>query len=287
MIPLRDLNPTRTRAVLTVALIALNVLVFLWQIGHRGLDRELLFYRYGVIPKCFLTQGNPEKHEAALEEGLKRLALLRIEDNLRRQRISFITPAQRDALEAEAERKAHEWREQIGPRNEWLTLFTSMFMHGGLLHIIGNMWFMWIFGNNIEDACGRIRFIVFYLLCGLLATLAHVLMVPGSVVPTIGASGAISGVLGAYVLLFPHARVYSLIGLGYIFWFQEVPAWIFLGVWIGLQFLNAIPMLHSEAVGGVAVFAHIGGFAAGMALIYLFRQQRAVPPGGFEFELEA
>jgi membrane associated rhomboid family serine protease len=287
MIPLRDLNPTRRRAVLTVALIVVNVLVFLWQIAHRGLDGELLYYRYGVIPKCFLTQGDPEKHDAALEEGLKRLAELEIEDDLRRQRVTVITYAQRDALEAEAGRLAREWREQIGPRHEWFTLFAAMFMHGGLLHIVGNMWFLWIFGNNIEDACGRVRFIAFYLLCGLLATFAHILMGPSSVAPSIGASGAISGVLGAYILLFPRARVYSLIGLGYIFWFQEVPAWIFLGVWIGLQLLTAIPMLHNPAVGGVAVFAHIGGFIVGMALIHLFRQRRAVPPAGIEFDVDA
>jgi len=284
MIPLKDLNPTRTRAYLTVALIAFNALVFFWQVGHRGLDGELLFYRYGVIPKCFVTQWDSEKHDAALEEGLKRLAMLRTQAELRARGHRFVSIRH---LEEEAERLAHEWREQIGPRHEWLTLFTSMFMHGGLLHVIGNMWFLWIFGNNIEDACGRIRFIVFYLLCGLLATLAHVVMGPSSVVPTIGASGAISGVLGAYILLFPHAKVYSLIGLGYVYWFQEVPAWIFLGVWIGLQLLNAIPMLHNPAVGGVAVFAHIGGFLAGMALIYLFRQRRAVPPVGIEFDLDA
>jgi len=286
MIPLRDLNPTRTRAVLTVALIALNVLAFLWQIGHKGLDGELLFYRYGVIPKCFLTQWDSDKHDAALEEGLTRLAVLRIQSELRARGISYVTRGQARAIEAEAEQKAKEWREQMGPRNEWLTLLTSMFMHGGWVHLVGNMWFLWIFANNIEDACGRIRFVAFYLLCGLLGTLAHILTGPASVVPTIGASGAISGVLGAYILLYPRARIYSLIPIGYFLWAEEVPAWVFLGVWIGLQLLNTIPAMRNPAVGGVAVFAHIGGFIAGMALILLFRQRRATPPHGMGLDFQ-
>ena len=295
MIPLRDLNPTRTRAVLTIALIAFNVVVFLWQMGHRGLGGELQFYRYGVIPKCFLAQGNAEKHEEALRDALNPVARrwlagsgifrARVIARLREERVARISPWQ---LEEEIGTTAVDLlREDLGPRHEWLTLLTSMFMHGGLLHIIGNMWFLWIFGKNIEDACGRVRFVLFYILCGALATLAHVFIGSSSVVPTIGASGAISGVLGAYILLFPHARIYSLIPIGYFFWAEEVPAWIFLGVWIGLQWLSGLSALQNPASAGVAWFAHIGGFAAGMALIYLFRRRRAAPPIGIEFDLDA
>ena len=286
MIPLRDLNPTRTRAYLTVAFIVVNAVVFLAQIFRSGMDQELDFYRFGVIPKCFLKQGNAEEHQAALEEGLKQLALLRYEQELRARGVRGIPTDVYRALQAKAEEQAREWSEQVGHRREWLTLFTSMFMHGGWLHVIGNMWFLWIFGNNIEDACGRVRFIAFYLLCGLLAMAAHIVMGPGSVVPTIGASGAISGVLGAYVLLYPHAKIEALIPIGYFLWWERVPAWVFLGVWILLQFLNGLPALHNPAAGGVAWFAHIGGFIAGLALIHVFRQRRAAPPIGMEFELD-
>ena len=281
MIPLKDLNPTRERAYLTVALIVVNVVVFLAQVFRPEVEQELDFYRYGVIPRCFLTQGNPEKHDAALKAALTPLAKRWLEQEAYARRNPYlVTRRNVDGL-------VEVLREKVGRRREWLTLFTAMFMHGGWLHIIGNMWFLWIFGNNIEDVCGRIRFVVFYVLCGVLATVAHIVTGPSSVVPTIGASGAISGVLGAYILLFPHARVLSLIRLGYFFLAEEIPAWIFLGVWILLQFLNGIPSLHNPAAAGVAWFAHIGGFIAGMALIYLFRRARAAPPSGIEFDLDA
>jgi membrane associated rhomboid family serine protease len=286
MIPLRDLNPTRTRAYLTVAFIVLNALVFLWQIGHRGLSGELLYYRYGVIPKCFLAQGNAEKHDAAVEEALERLAEMRLLNELRARGVRYLTPQAEQAVAHQAERLAEEWHEQLGSRCEWFTLLASMFMHGGWLHIIGNMWFLWIFGNNIEDACGRIRFIIFYLLCGLLATAGHIIAGPSSVVPSIGASGAISGVLGAYLILCPTARVLSLIPLGYFYWAEEVPAWVFLGVWILLQWISGLGALHDPATGGVAWFAHIAGFFAGVGLIFLFRQRRAAPPSGIEFAVD-
>jgi membrane associated rhomboid family serine protease len=287
MIPLKDLNPTRTRPYVTVALIVINALVFLWQLSYRGEDGELLYYRYGTIPKCFLTQGSREKHDEALDEGLERLAVLEIEQQLRSGKVLYGHGDPRRAIEELAKERAQKLREKVGTRHEWLTLFTSMFMHGGLLHILGNMWFLWIFGNNIEDACGRIRFVVFYLVCGLISSLAHIVSGPGSVVPSIGASGAISGVLGAYIILYPHARVYSLVPLGWVFWPMDVPAWLFLGIWILFQWISGLASLRSSATGGVAWFAHIGGFLAGMGLIFLFRQRRAVPPEDFGLDLEA
>jgi membrane associated rhomboid family serine protease len=148
------------------------------------------------------------------------------------------------------------------------------------------MWFLWIFGNNIEDACGRIRFIPFYLVCGLISAFAHIVTGPSSVAPTIGASGAISGVLGGYLLLYPRARIISLIPIGFFFWAAEVPAWAFLGVWALIQWISGMSSLRSAGSGGVAWFAHIGGFAAGMALIHLFRQRRAVPPPGVELDVD-
>ncbi|MBZ5536687.1 MAG: rhomboid family intramembrane serine protease [Acidobacteriia bacterium] len=150
-----------------------------------------------------------------------------------------------------------------------VTLLTSMFLHGGWLHLIGNMWYLWIFGDNVEDYLGHIPYLGFYLICGLLGNLVHVLFNWSSMVPSIGASGAIAGVLGAYLLLFPGARVLTLIPL-LIFWpVIELPAVILLGFWFVEQFLSGFSSfaMTPQAGGGVAWFAHIGGFIAGMLLI--------------------
>jgi membrane associated rhomboid family serine protease len=158
-----------------------------------------------------------------------------------------------------------------GPVPAGMTIVTSMFLHGGVFHIAGNMLYLWIFGNNIEDAMGRMRFIVFYLLCGAVAALAHAVLNTRSTVPMIGASGAISGVLGAYLLLYPNARVMTLFTLGFFVRMIEVPALVVLGFWFVFQVLNAV--VASAEGGGVAWFAHLGGFLAGMALIGLFKRK--------------
>ena len=159
-----------------------------------------------------------------------------------------------------------------------LTVVTSMFLHGGWLHLIGNMLYLWIFGNNIEDAMGHWRFVLFYLLCGAAAALAQVLQDPASATPMIGASGAIAGVLGAYLLLYPRARVLVLVFLGFFVTTLRLPALLVLGFWFVLQFLNAV--VAGEAGGGVAWWAHIGGFVAGLGLILLFRDRRVALLGG-------
>ena len=158
----------------------------------------------------------------------------------------------------------------------WTHLFTSMFMHGGWMHLIGNMWFLWIFGNNIEDNCGSIRFLIFYLLCGVAATLAFTALDPRSSIPLVGASGAISGVLGAYLLHHPQARVLTLVPLGFFTRLMEIPAWVFLLVWIGLQVVSQLfaARAHGVESSGVAYAAHIGGFVAGMGLIVFFERTR-------------
>ena len=153
-------------------------------------------------------------------------------------------------------------------------LFTSMFLHGGFLHIAGNMLYLWIFGNNVEDSMGRIRFIAFYFLCGVIAAYTHAIANSASTVPVIGASGAISGVLGAYLLLYPRARVLTLIAFGFYIRTVEVPAMLVLGFWFVFQFLNAF--LSAGTGGGVAWYAHIGGFLAGIMLIGIFKR-RDVP----------
>ncbi|MFP4615503.1 MAG: rhomboid family intramembrane serine protease [Thiohalorhabdus sp.] len=156
------------------------------------------------------------------------------------------------------------------------TLFTSMFLHGGLLHLGGNMLYLWIFGNNVEDALGHFRFLLFYLAGGVVAALAHIYTDAGSEVPMIGASGAISGVLGAYLLLYPKAQVAVLIPIGIILQLVRLPAVVVLLLWFLFQFLSNVFAGAQEGGGGVAWMAHIGGFLAGMVLLFLFKR-RGVP----------
>jgi membrane associated rhomboid family serine protease len=230
LIPLHDDNPTEITPVVTVTLIAVATLVFLWQVslGNRG--NEVAVFALGVIPAVLLRRAElpPE------------LALV---------------PA-------------------------WLTPFTSMFMHGGFMHLAGNMLYLWIFGNNVEDAMGHVRFVIFYVLCGLAAVFGQVLQNPASEIPMIGASGAISGVLGAYLLLYPNARVLVAVPLGFILHTMRLPASIVLGLWFVIQIFSSLAAGEGP---GVAWFAHIGGFIAGMALIPLFKRRRVRlfnPPRG-------
>ncbi len=156
------------------------------------------------------------------------------------------------------------------PVAEYPHVFTAMFLHGGFMHLAGNMLYLWIFGNNIEDALGKLGFLLFYLVSGVLAALGHVLTDPGSPLPMVGASGAIAGVLGAYMVLYPAARVKTLIFLGFFMTVARIPAWILLGLWILLQVGSSLSMPTDG--GGVAWFAHIGGFVVGAALIHPFRK---------------
>ena len=224
MIPLHDDNPTELRPVVTVALIAACVLVFLWQVslGEAGYRRAV--YALGFIPAVFFGER--------------------------------VLPPEAVLLPPE------------------LTIVSSMFLHGGLWHLAGNMLYLWIFGNNVEDAMGHGRFVAFYLLSGLAAALSQGLVKPDSTIPMIGASGAVSGVLGAYLLLYPHARVLVLIPLGFFSQLVRVPAVLVLGLWFVIQILSSLAADPER--GGVAWFAHIGGFVAGMAMIPFFKR-RGVP----------
>ncbi len=221
MLPLHDDNPTRTVPVVTVVLIALCALVFLWQNSLPAEQQQEVIYSLGVIPASLL-QGRPLAPELVM-----------------------VPPG--------------------------LTLITSMFMHGGWMHLIGNLLYLWIFGNNVEDAMGHGRFVLFYLFCGLVAALAQSLPDPSSTIPMVGASGAISGVLGAYLLLFPHARVLVLVPIGFLLTTVRMPAVLVLGLWFLLQLVSAAA--QSGEGGGVAFGAHVGGFVAGMALILLFKRR--------------
>jgi len=162
------------------------------------------------------------------------------------------------------------------PSADFPTLFTSMFMHGGWVHLGGNMLYLWIFGDNVEDRMGHGRFLVFYLLCGVAAALAQTIAAPDSVVPMVGASGAIAGVMGAYFVLYPKSRIVTLIPLFFFFQVIEVPAILFLGIWFLMQFINGlgsiVTVAGGQTAGGVAVWAHVAGFVAGISGVVVFRR---------------
>ena len=151
----------------------------------------------------------------------------------------------------------------------WPALFTSMFSHGSWMHLIGNMWILWIFGNNIEDAMGHLRFIAFFILTGLIADGAHIFLSPDSSIPTVGASGAISGIMGAYFILYPKARIETFV----FYHVVPIPAWAFLGIWMGMQFLG-LGAPETGDGGGIAYAAHLGGLFAGLGLVFLFRKTK-------------
>ncbi len=163
----------------------------------------------------------------------------------------------------------------IDPGQQSSHLVTSMFLHGSWMHLIGNLWFLWIFGNNVEDAMGRIRFIVFYLVCGLAAAAGQTMVTPASPVPMVGASGAISGVMGAYLVLYPRVRVFALVPLGFFMTSMALPAWTMLVYWMLIQMVSGLANVGRSG-GGVAFWAHIGGFVAGVVLIKLFANPQLV-----------
>jgi membrane associated rhomboid family serine protease len=240
--PLKDDIPTRRFPVLTVAIIAICCAVYflfeqgLWSLGATGDERVV---EYGAIP-YELT--NPGSDCGVTADG------------------SVRCEGQAEVAGAQAPDQA-PW---------YVTVITSMFMHGSLLHLGGNMLFLWIFGNNIEDSMGRVRFVIFYLFGGLAALGLQVVTDPSSTIPTVGASGAIAAVLGGYAVLYPRARVITLVFIIIIFTVIELPALVVLGLWFVLQLLPAFSDPIGDGGGGVAYFAHIGGFLFGMLLIKLF-----------------
>ncbi len=239
MFPLKDDVPTQSFPVVTVSLIVANVLVYLYEFAL-GFPADAS--RAAVLAA-----------ERAYEAFIYEFGLIPC-------RLGDVCPTKLLTVLA-------------GGPAPWLTVFSSMFLHGGLFHVGGNMLYLWIFGNNVEDSMGRGRFVIFYLLCGLAAAAAQYVSNPRSAVPMIGASGAVSGALGAYLVLHPHARVWTLIIFGFFWRVVPIPAVIVLGFWIVVQVLNGLITFGSGEPGGVAFLAHVGGFAAGMALIFLFRQR--------------
>ena len=234
MFPYRDENPTEKPAIITVAIIAANALVFIFLqgAGAQGpLARSVC--ELGLIPGEILHSVKPGSG-IALAPGVVCMV-------------------------------------EAAPK--YWTILTSMFTHGGWFHLIGNMLFLWVFGNNIEDATGHGKFLIFYLLCGVAAAATQTLISPHSLVPMVGASGAISGVLGAYLLLYPRVRVHTLIVLPIFITTVAIPAWVMLGYWALLQLIGGLGSLTQLEQGGVAFFAHVGGFVAGLLLVRLFASE--------------
>ncbi|GAC1323328.1 MAG: rhomboid family intramembrane serine protease [Thermoleophilaceae bacterium] len=268
MIPLKDNIPTRRFPIVTVALIALNVVAFIFfQHASPHSDgfhvSEPNTVRYALIPYRLLHPDAQCGERATVVDATQEL------DSPGQP----VCEGQTVPTNAGPETVA-----RAIPRNQppaLLTILSSMFMHGGLLHIGFNMLFLWIFGNNVEDSLGRVRFIVFYLLGGAVAALAQTAIDPSSAVPTLGASGAIAAVLGAYALLYPRARVITVVFIFFFFTLVELPALLVLGLWFLLQLADA-QILSSGGGGGVAYFAHIGGFLFGLAAIRLFVRGRSI-----------
>lgn len=222
MIPIRDDQPRFSTPYITYFLVALNTVIFIYELVVGAQSHEALnamIYEFGIVPD----------HIGAVLTGETHLSVAAA----------------------------------------FLPILTSMFLHGSWLHIIGNMWVLWIFGDNIEDYLGHFPYLIFYILCGFAAAITHILLNAGSDVPTVGASGAIAGVMGGYFLLYPKSRVLTLVPLIVFFTFWWLPAWIVLGYWFLLQFFSGTTSIaySSPSSGGVAFWAHVGGFVAGLILI--------------------
>jgi len=236
--PYKDDNPRILIPYVTYSIIILNVLVFFYQFGLDLIAEQEFTLKFGLIPATF-SDVSPSQ--------IVNNYSYRISQAIGRPVTLNVTPA-----------------------SPWLTMFTSMFLHGGFAHIIGNMWFLWIFGDNVESAFGHKRFAIFYLLSGLGAAFAQVFINVSSIIPMIGASGAIAGVLGAYMLRFPRARVHVFIFLFIIITTIQTPAFVVIGIWFLIQLTSGIGSLGPDTTGGVAWFAHIGGFITGIIFERLF-----------------
>jgi membrane associated rhomboid family serine protease len=252
VIPLRDDNPTRHVPVVTFVIIALNFAAFLfWEptFGNQQ-QQQTFFFCNAEIPW-------EVSHQTTLGDGGAEARQV-LADQLQES-------------PAEAEKDQQFLAQHCGRKVWWQSVFVAMFLHGGWLHILGNMLFLWIFGNNVEDKLGRIVYPLFYLAAGVAATVAQLAISTNSIIPNLGASGAIAGVLGAYLVMFPKRRVLTLIMLFFITWVY-LPAWVVLGLWFVLQLFSGVGELGTRvnSGGGVAFWAHIGGFAFGAVLATLF-----------------
>ena len=242
--PLHDDNKTRRWPWVTYGIIAVNALVFLWLVRLPGAKQEWVVFHRGFIPERISQLADPRP---------------------------LVVPQQSIIRHPVFGRAVIQRNIPLAPdRNEiLLSLLTCMFLHGGWMHLIGNMWFLFVFGKNVEDRLGHFLFLVFYLIGGLLASTVHWAISPDSVAPIIGASGAVAAVLGAYAITWPWARVHTLVFLVIFITIIEVPAMLVLGIWFLAQLLEGQAQLSLNTSGGVAWWAHVGGFLAGLALMPL------------------
>lgn len=264
MFPIRDNIPHTATPYVTVGLIIANVLIFLFQIGQPGEGQKNVTWKYGFVPAEFLA--SPQEFKEGLRENPPPRP---VTDSRGRPLFNRFTGQPLLEADVAAIRAAEAVPATIN-------IFTCMFLHGGWMHLIGNMLFLWIFGNNVEDRLGPALYTLFYLATGVCGNLLHTFFEP-VYVPLVGASGAISGVMGAYLLLYPHARIMAIVPVGYYPLTMSLPAWIYLGFYILMQ--NIFPVLGGNP-SSVAYWAHIGGFVSGMALILILpkRKLSAPPP---------
>lgn len=244
-IPLRDDNPIHRTPIVTYLLVALNVLIFIWSARLTDLQQQLLVYRHGFVPARIAQLNTREQIVVPVEEVVHS---------------RFFGPVEvRRPLPLDP-----------NPREIWTSLFTCMFLHGSWLHLLGNMWFLYLFGNNVENRLGPLPYLILYLFGGLIASGSHWLFEPYSKIPVIGASGAVAVILGAYTVTWPWARVQTLVFLVFIVTIIEVPALVVNGVWFLGQLVAGQESLRRVTAGGVAWWAHVGGFIAGALLMPLF-----------------
>jgi membrane associated rhomboid family serine protease len=285
LIPLKDNVPTSRLPLVTILLIVVNVGFFIWQLSFSGSanpnpevqrlgisERDEISVQYGAIPDRILHPGRDCAFGVPAHPGESDIVCQgtrQYSEGLAAHRAcTALTPPSALCGEPFVRYPNPPW---------YVTVFTSMFMHGGFLHIAFNMLFLWIFGNNVEDAMGWSRYLLFYLLAGIAAVYSQAAIDPSGTLPSIGASGAIAGVLGAYAVLLPRARILTLVFLLFFVTLVEIPAYVMLGIWFVLQFIPAIGQVAVPNVGGqggVAYFAHVGGFAFGLALVKLFVRRR-------------
>jgi membrane associated rhomboid family serine protease len=287
LIPLKDNVPTTRFPLVTILLIVVNVAFFAWQLSYSGdaskqsdpglkelglSARDQNSIEYGAIPYRVLHPGDDCAAGATKNS----------DGNLQAAVVCEGTADYTEAQQLGQENPTGTPFVQLDDAPWLVTVFTSMFMHGGLLHIAFNMLFLWIFGNNVEDELGPLKFLLFYLLAGITAVFAQAAIDPSSTLPTIGASGAIAGVLGAYALLWPRAKVLTLIFVVFFVTIVEIPAMIMLGIWFVLQFIPAIGQVATPDIaggGGTAYFAHVGGFLFGLLVgLVLTRLRSGDPP---------
>ncbi len=236
MIPLKDNIPSRTTPVVNYVLIVICGLVFFAQLSTQSEQRAPLIEKFGMIPRRVMQPGEP----VSIQE-----------------RVTYVDQFGQLFVEEQTRQIAEP------PFSPWWTLITCIFLHGGWMHMLGNTWFLFIFGDNVEDRMGHIPYLLFYLFCGIGASLAHLASDSSSTVPTIGASGAIAGVMGAYFLLYPRANVLAVLPIFFFIQVLVLPAPVFLGIWFAMQFFQGTLAITSMQTGGVAWWAHIGGFVVG------------------------